>query len=1239
MSLVLDAAAAERRKRSLRMTLSATRLLCVLRLEVTFTLRRPLFWTWIALIALMSWASSTGDLSLIPSGDSATGGKKAWVTSEFAVASALGLAALLFHTFFITVLVGLTVIRDEENRVGEILHATPLSAGEYIWGKFLGTLAGVFAALLLQTGLLIFFNHLLPHNTSPELRGPFVLRHYLAPLLIFAVPLAVFFAGTAFTIGERTRRAILIFFLPVALLLLNLLFLGRVGNGGGLSPWMRQAIILVDPTGFGWLNHTYLQADRGVDFYNAGSIALDAPFLASRLVLVALGLGAVAVSRVGFWRSLRQAARPPRRIKNTSAKKRREALRLEESLAGQISASLNGASLNGASTALRPASPLSALGMRARPPGLFQSVLPLARAELRELVTQPGLYLFIPLIVLFTVVSALESTGMLDAPLLLTAGSMAVAQLQTLPVFTCILLLVYTVEALERDRSVAFAVLRNALPLRTASLLLGKFVALNAVLLAVLGACLTASLIVLARQGHVPVTPVPFLLVEGLLVPTFWMWIAYVMAAYAVAGGRSGAYAAGLVGLMLLAGGGHSLSWAGNLFLSDALHWSDISVLEMDRPALVLNRLLALSLALFWGAVAVRFWPRRERDPARLVTRLRPLSLLRVGAILLPFAALPVGLTWSLHQAVAHGFEGEILNHSEKDYWRRNVNTWQDAPLPGLTAVDVAVDLEPARRRFQVHGTYLLVNTQAKPLTRIPLTCGFLWKNLAWTLGGKPYVPENRSGLYLVVPPSPLPPGGRLCLGFSFSAPDPGISRSGGDVAEFVLPSAVVLTSFDASFVPRLGYDPDIGVDEDNRAEPKDLPLDFYHGLRPPLFGTPTPFMLRLQVTAPQDFAVNSVGDVVRDTVRRGRRTVVWQSAHPVWDFNLVGGRWRVRRGAGVAVYYHPGHGANVPEMLGALSAARHYYSRWYAPYPDRDLKLSEFPALAGYAQSFPTNITFGEEMGFLTRSKTGANAAFTVTAHEAAHQWWGQMVVPGTGPGGNVLSEGMAQCSAASLLDQVKGPEAREGFLKEIEAEYLKARRVDSERPLVQTDGTKNGDQAVTYEKGGWAFRMLTHAMGWGHAEAGFRHFLAIYRGSPDHPVLNHPVLQDFLAAMRPYAPDGAAFDGLARQLFFEVVLPEYRLDRVRRVPERLHGVAGWKVTARLTNAGTGRFPVEVGAWGDTADDTPPQDFPGTTTGTVGAGASEDIIIHCRIKPTTVVVDPNVNVLQRNRDGAFSSL
>src|SRR5207248_388008 len=129
---------------------------------------------------------------------------------------------------------------------------------------------------------------------------------------------------------------------------------------------------------------------------------------------------------------------------------------------------------------------------------------------------------------------------------------------------------------------------------------------------------------------------------------------------------------------------------------------------------------------------------------------------------------------------------------------------------------------------------------------------------------------------------------------------------------------------------------------------------------------------------------------------------------------------------------------------------------------------------------------------------------------------------------------------------------------------------RADSERPLVKVDGSRDGDQAVTYDKAGLVFWMLLNLMGRDRALRGIRAFFDAYHASPDHPVL-----QDFLATLRPYAADPAAFDAFARQWFYRVVVPEYRLAGARRA----RAEAGWTVTARLENAGTGVMPVAVAA------------------------------------------------------------
>ena len=181
-----------------------------------------------------------------------------------------------------------------------------------------------------------------------------------------------------------------------------------------------------------------------------------------------------------------------------------------------------------------------------------------------------------------------------------------------------------------------------------------------------------------------------------------------------------------------------------------------------------------------------------------------------------------------------------------------------------------------------------------------------------------------------------------------------------------------------------------------------------------------------------------------------------------------------------------------------------------------------------------------------MTKSSPENHAAFEITGHEAAHQWWGNILTPGKGPGGNILAEGTSHFSTILLVEQVKGLNARIDFCKRLEANYGKDRQADSEHPMVKITGEQPGDTTVTYDKGGWVFWMLLNQMGRERALAGMQAFIKTYHGNTDQPVL-----QDFLAAMRPFAADAAAFDAFTHQWFFEVVVPEYRLHE----PKRPHG------------------------------------------------------------------------------------
>lgn len=1187
-------------------------------LDIKESLGRPLFLIFWAIMALNGGCQSRGNWAF-RSIDTSLGSPRSWVDSEFQTAYIYALIGYFIISFFVAVAAGMPLIRDTELKVGDLLHSTSLRPSEYVWGKFLAALAACFVALLvlpLSTGI---FSHFLPDSGSPDIYGPFRLMAYVRPLMVFLVPAVIFTAGVAFALGRWTGRPILVFLFPVALYLLCQNYLW-----GTYPPKISEDLSLVlrylDPSGFRWLKETWLFTDKGITFYNTQPMSFDAPFLLSRAAFALTGLLLVDLSRRHFSRRLRRPARVQQ--EETSRVAVGEEARL---------------------------SPLAALGMKSRLAGFFEGTLAVARFELEELRSQPGLYIFIPFILLFLYILYRDMFGNFDtalSPLLLTPGTAATRGMTFLTGALGLLLLFYTVESLERERTREVAPLFYATPVPTGAVVAGKVLANAAVVgVALLGAFGVAALS-LYGEGKVPIEIRPFLEVWGLLfLPTMIVWMTFVAAVLALTKSRFGTYgvclgaALATVSFYLW----NHMNWVGNWVLigntgqTTAMAWTDMGGFDIDRTALVLNRLFVLSLSVLFGWTAGRFLLRRDRD--RLHPVLPPTERLRTlrTAGLLALPPLVLGLT--LWGQVNQGFQGAAVEKEHKDYWRKNVQTWAAEPLPYVTHVEMDIDLEPATRGFQVSGFYDLQNQKDKPLYWIPVTGGTAWKGLSWTLDGRPQQPEDRSHLYVFRLAWPLVPGQSVRLGFKYRGTMlPGISKNGGDLplGEFILPSGVILTGRNPDFVPKIGFDRKIGVDEKNFSEVRIYPPHFYEG-RTDSDLDRSSFTQRLRITAPAEYTVTSTGILEGETVRDGRRTTVWVSDYPVRVFNVAAGRWTVKRGPGTAVFYHPGHPFNVESMLEALNGARRWYAVWYAPFPWRELRLNEFPAFAEYARGNATNIFFSEGVGFLTERKPGNDEAFAIAAHEAAHSWWGHIMSPGEGPGGIVLAEGGASFATLMLLEQMRGPLARQVQATHIEALYGEYRMPSDEKPLagtVERDG-RPGDVVVVYNKGAWALWMLRQQMGHDAFVAGVQQFFRTYHNNPDHPVI-----EDFVAVMRPYAPDKKGFDEVARQMFFETVTPEYRLEEPRK---QAVGGGAWEVTVKVENAGTGRFPVEVAATrGQRFDDegkVSAEYRDARAQVVLGAGESKLVRIRCPFEPQRVVVDPEAHVLQLQRRAATAKL
>lgn len=1203
--------------------MNPSRLFASFDVEFWHSFRRPLYIMMGLILALVAFGLSSGHMS-ISSGDSSVGGTKAWITSEFAQTQTMTYLTLLIYAFFIAAAAGLMLLRDRETQVDVLLHATPLRPSEYVWGRFLAVIGAFLMFLVFQALANAFFNHIVPNSEATDIRGPFSLTAYLKPVLMIGLPFAIFYAGLSMYIGEKSRSAVLVFVLPVATLLVSGFFLWT-WSPSWLSLSLNRVLQVIEPAGFRWLNETYLDVDRGVEFYNKAHVHYDHLFWLNRAWLLVLGLGAVFMTERAVAASMRGTVVTRTRGWQRKPKSQPESIDWVQAPTGAI----------------------QALGMESKSPSFFSSVGAVALSELRELKHQAGLYIFVPLILIQCLGNVLLAVGAFDTPLLLTPGTTAAAVANQSSVLVCLLLMFYIVESLERERATGFAQILFAAPLRTEAFLFGKVLANSLVAVVVLLATLLACVIALAIQHTVAFSLVPYVLVWGLcLVPTFLAWSAFISFAYALVGNRYGAYGIGL-GMLTFTGFRaltQKLSWIGNWPLWGAIRWSDLGFFETDRTALILNRVMVLGFAVLFGVLAVRLFRRRGADAVRTMHRLAPRQLALSAAKLLPWVAVPLALCVVLVFQVHAGLEGGAAKKLMKDYWAKNLKTWLDAPLPDIDRLDVSVKLDPGKHWISSQGAFTLVNALDTTLVQVPLTGGLFWRNVSWTLNGQEYTPEDSQHLFIFTPPKPLARGDKVTIGWKFDGRFPGgITKNGGNTEEFILPSGVVLTGFRASFMPVLGYMEQIGETKENRTEPRKYSRDYWKGITRAAYGATAWYPARISVTGPQDYALNSVGVCVSDSVAGGLRTQVWETDQPVKIVNIVAGRWNVKEGSeDTRIFYSDHHPYNVNDMSSTIDAARHWYSEWFYPYPWKELKLSEFPGLAGYAQGFGTDITFSENIGFLTRNNAKTEATFLVTAHETAHQWWGNILTPAYGPGGDFLSEGMAHFSTMLLFEQVKGARGRMEFAKGLEDRYQKRRRSNEERAMYDVDGKRPSDTTVIYDRGGWVFWMLYDFLGPERALPAYRNFFETWRDSRDHPAL-----QDFVAAMRPYAADSTVYDAFVKEWFEDKVVPQYTITQASR---KQIG-PGYDVTATITNVGTGTMPVEVAAtagerWkkaekgrSDSSFVADPAYKEVRDTVTLAAGEAKTISIHCDFQPDQLTVDPDVRVLQLKRKQAVAQL
>lgn len=278
----------------------------------------------------------------------------------------------------------------------------------------------------------------------------------------------------------------------------------------------------------------------------------------------------------------------------------------------------------------------------------------------------------------------------------------------------------------------------------------------------------------------------------------------------------------------------------------------------------------------------------------------------------------------------------------------------------------------------------------------------------------------------------------------------------------------------------------------------------------------------------------------------------------------------------------------NLQALGGEVASAMEFMASRFGPPALPHLTVSPIPGTFG--QGFP-GLIYLSTLAYIKASpaaRIGGASAPTelyfqdvLQAHEVAHQWWGNRVVPATYRD-NWLMEALANYSALLYMEKRRGARSMEIMLENYRDTLLAKNEagqlVDSAGPIVLGTRLESSQEprawrTITYSKGSWIMQML-------RARMGDQKFLALLAEVVRRYDRKDITTEEFRALAAEYLP--AKSDDPKLESFFEQWVYGTGIPAIK-LAWKLKGAApNVKLTGTVTQSGVGEdftasVPVEI--------------------------------------------------------------